>query len=199
MKFKNIHISQKENSICLCRAIPWGIFLMWLFSMSWALENTVKIYPFPEKLKVHVTKHRWCFLHYIPRAGRRIPQGGARMGRRLFAPADSQQQPHPLDFGKPPLCRTFLKGVPLWKAIQPCWNPPSTAVKGKATPLQGSAYSSLPCFRSLLLESCSISSQQWYQRVAKGNPWTAKSILDINSLPRLRWYFGLLCLVFAMV
>lgn len=111
----------------------------------------------------------------------------------------SRWQPRPLDFRKPLLCRMFLKGIPSWKAIQPRWHPPSTVVEGKAVPLQGSACSSLPPFRSLLLASCSISSQQWYQRVAKGNPRTAKPILDINSLPRLRWYFGLLCMVFAIV
>lgn len=172
---------------------------MRLFSVSWALKNNVKIYPFPEKPKVHITIHRWYFLRSIPRPGRHVLHGGARMGRRLFAPADSRWQPRPLDFRKPLLCRMFLKGIPSWKAIQPRWHPPSTVVEGKAVPLQGSACSSLPPFRSLLLASCSISSQQWYQRVAKGNPRTAKPILDINSLPRLRWYFGLLCMVFAIV
>lgn len=185
MEFKNIHISQKENNICLCRAVPRGIFLVWLFSMPWASENTVKIDPFPEKPQVRVTKHRWYFLRYIPRPGRHIPQGGARTGRRLFAPAHSREQPRPLDFRKPLLRRTFPKGIPSWKAMQPCWNPPSATVTGQAVPLQGSACSSLPCFRSLP-ERCCISSQQWCQRVAKGNPRTAKSILDINSLSRLR-------------
>lgn len=136
----------------------------------------LKIYPFLWENESPCYKTQMIFfLHYIPKPG--IPQGGARMGKfcsyrfpiTTTSPWVQKSTPRQDASEMHSLMEATLK-LSLHCCERECGT--STGVSWVNPPLLQGTY--------FLLESLWTASQQWYQRVAKGNPQTAKSVLDVN-------------------